>query len=174
MPDEEGKLDLIWVRGAGGDDPNNPEGARVGVWDRHEQHPTPDHEIFVAGPWPVRVAATPAVNQKIADGAIERLDDSTAQKLLAKEQEKFDNMKADRLKAASASQMPLRTDDLAESVERILREKGFVGNTAETRELSSSDINDIAARVAAVMSAAPDPGANAAAPAGGKAPSGQA
>lgn len=56
--------ELILVKAA------NPE--RVALWERHEDHP--DNEVFVTGEDAVLVALTPAVQRKLDQGVLLRIE----------------------------------------------------------------------------------------------------
>jgi hypothetical protein len=64
MADEKKKPSRIFVRSS---DPD-----KVGVWERDANHP--NGEVFVSGKDAKEVAATPLVNQQLANGNLVRAD----------------------------------------------------------------------------------------------------
>jgi hypothetical protein len=49
-------------------------GYRIGLYERHKQHPGETNEVFVCGPTPVLVARTPKVDEQISLRQIEQCD----------------------------------------------------------------------------------------------------
>lgn len=50
------------------------EGNKVALWEKHPDHPAPDHEIFVAGDMEVEAAETARVLRAIADGRLQKVE----------------------------------------------------------------------------------------------------
>jgi hypothetical protein len=62
----------IWVRGTARQ--MHDGGYRIGLYERHKQHPGATNEVFVCGPTPVLVARTPMVDGQISLRQIEQCD----------------------------------------------------------------------------------------------------
>lgn len=50
------------------------ENDKVALWEKHPDHPGPDHEIFVAGDVEVEAAETARVLRAIADGRLAKVE----------------------------------------------------------------------------------------------------
>jgi hypothetical protein len=115
------------------------EGHKVALLDTDPRHPFP-HNIMVAGPLPVKVAATPAVEAAIMSGNIKEVSPDDAEDLIDDHRERVSTLRTDALRERAQS-LGISKEALEHAMATQLMQQYFGGAAAMPAPMPPSSLS---------------------------------